>query len=352
MNTTSDDEENEQVESKKGKTTNKITKNTKAITKTKTKSTNKTKSKNKNEDSDDYTPSDDQASDNDSPSDDSTENDEEDEDWNVTIKRKNPAKSRSKKSKDDNNNETSSIDKEDNDGEKLLHVPSLGCMGLCEPEAKILMFPNPNKSAKCHYRTFLTAVESSDKKHKTFVCTVPLMAEKLVDTCLKNNYIPGLTLKNEKDYRKQTTVGESRFDFSGTDEDGKDFLLEIKAVPLAYHENVIIKQIPFIDTKKYDWNDKIALFPVGEKYRKTEVISPRALKHLEQLESIKLADKKDKKRCIMCYVVQRSDCNRFEISNNCPTYKKAVEKAKKNGVEVIVLYMHWTEDGECYLKNE
>ena len=43
------------------------------------------------------------------------------------------------------------------------------------------------------------------------------------------------------------------------------------------------------------------------------------------------------KRAIICYVIQRNDVKSFEPSACDPIYKSAVEKAIKNGVEMIVL---------------
>ena len=53
---------------------------------------------------------------------------------------------------------------------------------------------------------------------------------------MKKNYIK--ELQNIKSYKTQTKIGKSRFDFSGVDENGVEFILEVKNVPCAYYENV------------------------------------------------------------------------------------------------------------------
>ena len=66
------------------------------------------------------------------------------------------------------------------------------------------------------------------------------------------------------------------------------------------------------------------------------------------MEEIK---KTTNKRAINCYVIQRNDVKSFEPSYCDPIYKSAVEKAIKNGVEMIVLKVKWNENGESFYIN-
>jgi DNA-binding sugar fermentation-stimulating protein len=50
-------------------------------------------------------------------------------------------------------------------------------------------------------------------------------------------------------------------------------------------------------------------------------------------------------RCIMCYVTQRTDVNRFQISVIDPEYRSMVRKAVDTGVEIIVMVVKWNKDG-------
>jgi DNA-binding sugar fermentation-stimulating protein len=52
-------------------------------------------------------------------------------------------------------------------------------------------------------------------------------------------------------------------------------------------------------------------------------VSPRALKHIRELTLIK---RESKTRCIMCYVIQRTDVDRFQPSIIDPEYREAVKK--------------------------
>ena len=67
-------------------------------------------------------------------------------------------------------------------------------------------------------------------------------------------------------------------------------------------------------------------------------MSPRALKHIRELTTIRGMSKT---RCILCFVVQRSDVNRFTASVADPEYKAAFEEARKSGVEIVVMVVEW-----------
>ena len=238
------------------------------------------------------------------------------------------------KSKYDNNEE-----KKDEE-EYLLHTPCLGCGGLCDAGSEILMYPI---KTKCKYRAFLSVVR--EKNHTIYVGIEPNSAEVITELALKKNYIK--ELQNIKSFKTQTKIGKSRFDFSGVDENGVEFILEVKNVSCVYYKNVTTeKERKNIDSSKYKWNEKIGIFPIGKINRKTKTISERALKHIRELEEIKMTTNK---RAIICYVIQRNDVKSFEPSACDPIYKSAVEKAIKNGVEMIVLKVKWDDKGYCSL---
>ena len=124
------------------------------------------------------------------------------------------------------------------------------------------------------------------------------------------------TLQNVKSYKRETSIYvpgkvDSRFDFTGIDCNGVPFIMEVKNVPLADYEDITAK-----DRKKKcyddrDVNSKVAYFPDGYRKKSTEPISPRALKHIQELTLIK---KESVTRCIMCYVIQRTDVCCFQPS--------------------------------------
>jgi DNA-binding sugar fermentation-stimulating protein len=234
-----------------------------------------------------------------------------------------------------------------NDNEILAHTASLGCCGLCEAGSTILFAPMKNKDpTKCIYSAQLAII--NEKNNEIIIGIHPKLAEQLVEKCLTNNYLS--ILKNVKSYRRETVIFvenkvDSRFDFSGIDENGVPFIMEVKNVPLADYEDICAKDRK---GKCYDdlpYNSKVAYFPDGYRKKSADTVSPRALKHIKELTLIK---KESKTRCIMCYVIQRTDVNRFQPSIIDPQYREAVKLALEAGVEIITLVIEWTKQGEAY----
>jgi DNA-binding sugar fermentation-stimulating protein len=238
--------------------------------------------------------------------------------------------------------------------EILGHTASLGCCGLADAGARVLIAPVPKtkqhkkdeEKIKCEYRVYLSIF--TEKGCEIIIGIYPKLAENIVESALNKNLFTNL--RNIRSYRRETAIYvenkvDSRFDFSGIDENGISFLMEVKNVPLADYEDITAK-----DRKKkcYDNEEidsKVAYFPDGYRKKSTDTVSPRALKHIKELTLIK---SESKTRCIMCYVVQRTDANRFQPSIIDPEYREAVKNALDVGVEIIVMVVRWTREGEAY----
>ena len=206
------------------------------------------------------------------------------------------------------------------DQEILGHAPALGCNGLSDAGATILMCPS-----------------TSDKCSHTIHCSVnntqvigihPKSAEKLAESALTHNCLT--TLRNIKSYRRETKINDSRFDFTGVDANDIPFIMEVKNVPLTGTGSL----------------SRTAIFPVGHRKKVSEPISPRALKHTRELTLLR--KDKDNIRCIMCYVIQRTDVDAFQPSDLDPEYKEAVKLAHEAGVEIITLVVEWNLAGEAH----
>lgn len=235
-----------------------------------------------------------------------------------------------------------------NDKEVLGHSPALGCGGLADVGSSIYMIPTHAKS-KCDYTLYLS--EYSDKDHpndKVLVGIHPKMAEQLMEISLKKNKLT--RLQNVKFYRKETMLQipnfvHSRFDFTGVDEDGKHFILEVKNVPLADYEDLPAKERKNKSYENRDFNDKVAYFPDGYRKKTTDPISPRALKHVQELTKIR---KYSKVRCLLGFVIQRDDVSCFQASVIDPQYRRAIQHAIAEGVEIFAMVIKWTEEGNAY----
>lgn len=236
--------------------------------------------------------------------------------------------------------------------EILAHSASLGCCGLADIKSTVLMtLSNTKKKTKqtnkanmnCSHTIYLSIVEKNQ-----IIGINPKLAEKLVESALTKNCLS--KLKNIKRYRRETTIHvknkiNSRFDFTGIDENGIPFIMEVKNVPLADYEDVTKKDRSKIDFTNYSFDSKVAYFPDGYRKKSLDTVSPRALKHIKELTTICV---EAKIRCIMCYVIQRTDVNRFQPSIIDPEYREAVKNAIDSGVEIITLVVSWNREGEAY----
>lgn len=233
------------------------------------------------------------------------------------------------------------------DQEILGHSPSLGCCGLADKGAIVLMTPTSScgstKQPVCSYRIDLAIYREDDKE--IIVGINPKLGETIAEEALKQNCIA--CLQNVKSYTREVKIMNSRFDFAGIDENGTPFVLEIKNVPLADYVDVPKKDrihcLAQLEHKNF--NEKIAYFPDGYRKNSTDVVSPRALKHIQELEEIAITGKV---RAILCFIVQRNDVKQFQTSNIDLIYKAAVYKASQNGVEIITIQVEWTTQGKCY----
>jgi DNA-binding sugar fermentation-stimulating protein len=243
--------------------------------------------------------------------------------------------------------------------EIIAHSASLGCCGMAEENAQVLLVELPEKnnveSQKCSHRICLSIFRDSyHSGYESIVGIYPKLAEQLAENALKGGFIS--SLKNIRSYKRETVIKikdkvDSRFDFSGIDENGIPFVMEIKNVPIAYYE-----ETPYIKDKKSkskkeivdyssrSFDSKVAYFPDGYRKKSTDTISPRALKHVKELTIMK-TESSPQIRTLLCFVIQRDDVECFKPSSLDPEYKDAVKKANESGVEIIAMVIKWNKDG-------
>jgi DNA-binding sugar fermentation-stimulating protein len=242
----------------------------------------------------------------------------------------------------------------DTQEEVLGHTASLGCCGLADVTASVLIGPSSasktkpknKENMKCSHTVYLSLLRNNGNEE--IIGIHPKLAENLTESALKNNYLK--RLQNVKRYRRETVIYvkdkiDSRFDFTGVDKDGIPFIMEVKNVPLADYEDVTAKERGKMDFTGREFNTKVAYFPDGYRKKSLDPVSPRALKHIRELTLIK---QETEIRCIMCYVIQRTDVNRFQPSVIDPAYREAFVEALTAGVEIITMVIKWTKDGEAY----
>lgn len=207
------------------------------------------------------------------------------------------------------------------DGEKetvMVHAPALGCNGLCDKGAIVLLSSLlPKKEAKCLFK-----IELAETMDGVIVGINPKLAEKIVEESIMKS-------DATKNYKREKVILNSRFDFVGTHaHNDQHFVLEVKTVPLC------------VEPGK-------AFFPYGYRKKKTDTVSPRAVKHLNDLIEI---SNHSQANAIMCYVIQRGDADNFIPSDSDSIYKAKFYEAKENGVKLMNLYVSWNREGECFVR--
>ena len=234
-----------------------------------------------------------------------------------------------------------------NDYTTCCHTPSLGCCGMADAGSTVITTPIKSKKCISEYRAELSIF--SDDKGSIVVGINPKLAEDIAQRCLEENLFQHLCVQS---FGSQKTYMNSRFDYAGIDTNNKEFVLEIKNVPQADYVDVDKKErknyTKEINNAKFD--EKIAYFPDGFRKKAKDVISPRALKHIQELE---LLAKTKNIRAILCFIIQRSDTHIFQTSHIDPIYREAVYSAWKNGVEIKTIQVEWTKEGTCiFLRND
>ena len=178
------------------------------------------------------------------------------------------------------------------------HCPNTGSMlGLLDEGNKVYLSESDNEKRKLKYTLEVIKLKSKHvgvNTHRT---------NRIVEKALNENVFT--FIKNIKEIRREVKYGEnSKIDFLVTTSREQAYI-EVKNVTLAR-------------------NKSVAEFP--------DAVTARGTKHLIELGKLK----KKGIRAIMLYIVQRDDCESFQLAKDIdPTYAENLDKAMKRGVEVF-----------------
>lgn len=256
----------------------------------------------------------------------------------------------------------------------IAHSPSLGCGGLITSGVKVYVVESESKAKDKNVSKYiLYHVQNIEKIisgpvpfeiiHSP-ICAHPNMANIIVGKMLEKKMIVGLEnlthikaessieplvkIENFNEDCKLENEKTCRFDFSGTfglEAELLNVLIEVKCVPLADYVDVLpkIRNKTLSEIKPEDKKLK-AIFPYGTA-RKYELVSPRALKHIKNLEAY--SSQKNYKT-FMIYITMRDDVEAIKISELDVEYRKAVFEAQRNGVNLLGYSIRW-ENEKAYL---
>ncbi len=178
------------------------------------------------------------------------------------------------------------------------HCPNTGSMmGLLDKGNQIWLSKSENPNRKLNYTLQIIEVKNSKIGINTH------LTNKIVLDALQSNYID--IFKNAEKIQREVKFGENtRFDFL-INKNNKKFLIEVKNVTLCRKKG-------------------LAEFP--------DAVTSRGLKHIKELLKAKLQGYE----VFLLYVVQRNDCNRFEIAEDIdPEYCELLKKAVKKKLNVL-----------------
>lgn len=181
------------------------------------------------------------------------------------------------------------------------HCPNTGTMmGVAEPNSEVWLSVSDNLKRKLPYTWELVRADGA------LVGINPLNANRVVSGALEAGAVPGVNQYGS--IRREVRYGEgSRVDFLLSEPGLPDCYVEVKNVHLARQNG-------------------LAEFP--------DAVTARGAKHLAELARVKAAGS----RAIMLFLVQREDCDRFQVAEDIdPAYGAALEAAVEAGVEVLCL---------------
>lgn len=223
----------------------------------------------------------------------------------------------------------------------LAHTPSLGCNGMVEKNKKVLL--TRAESGKCDFTVVavkMSELSNGNTEHDEVVEHIigldPRKAETFALDALNNGLIERLDVKEIKG---QITLHDCRFDYVGTSKQGQAFVIEVKNVSIADHEVWPQRVLQSKDFTDRIWNHKIAYYPSNVKGA-NQTVSERSVKQLRTLCRIKRDH--PEMRCIVMFVIQRTDIVQFQPNQWDAIYFQSVKEAHETGVEIYAISAEWS----------
>jgi DNA-binding sugar fermentation-stimulating protein len=222
------------------------------------------------------------------------------------------------------------------------HAPSLGCSGLVEVDSNVYVSGKPPKAEK----------DAAKTTHTIYGTTVyggwrvgvnPMVANKMVRAIIERG-LDSETFQDIAAIDQEVTIGDSRVDIRLTHGDGSVSWVEVKNVPLAHYTNEPAGCADYRAAASQGQGkaqaNKIALFPDGYRKKKTDAVSPRATKHLENL--MERAKAGDRAYCV--FLCQRADAAHFEPAALDTIYSETFKRAMAAGVQILCYVVEWSKD--------
>jgi DNA-binding sugar fermentation-stimulating protein len=239
----------------------------------------------------------------------------------------------------------------------LAHTPSLSCNGMsdmgsdvfvayCPPEEDDMVPNIPGE--KVTHTVFLSYYKETVNNVQIMAINDKLAME-LMESAIEKNLMT--ILPPVKQFKRNTLMRlegkiDSVFSFVGICEDDTQFVMEVNNVPHAEYnhgqpdafQNAITANR--LDMTEMDYNTKSAYFPEKNNTNNAELL--KKIKDLTTIASESIV------RCIIAYVVERTDINKLELSLYNDEYRLAVKNALEHGVHVMPIVISWTSTGVAF----
>ena len=221
------------------------------------------------------------------------------------------------------------------------------CSGLVQDGMEVFVAYTSDKKdihPKCSHIIYLSVFQEGPNEQ--IIAVYPKVAHELVECALEKNYIT--VLKNMKQFKRDIPMFvedkiNTRFDFCGICEDDIPFLIKVTNVPFADYSDLPVKERKKKDYSRKNKDSKIALYP-DFNHRKS-IIDAETMKCIQDMTTIK---RESVIRCILCYVVQRTDTDRFQPSAHDEAYRVVLREAVEAGIIIMPIMVSWTRDGKAY----
>uniref|UniRef100_A0A6C0D7Q3 Sugar fermentation stimulation protein C-terminal domain-containing protein n=1 Tax=viral metagenome TaxID=1070528 RepID=A0A6C0D7Q3_9ZZZZ len=223
--------------------------------------------------------------------------------------------------------------------EVLCHSAALGCSGHIIEGSTVWVLKKEESKAQSKYEIYLI------EENNVMIGCHLLVANKIARRLLKNNMV----LLNTKDVISEYTMNDCRFDFLAKCDD-RMTIIEVKSVPIADYMDGTTKEVEAYLKEFPELKEKIAIFPycttANKRKLSKEPLSERALKHVVHLTNLVKST-----RCVLLFIVQRTDVSQFCITKLDPIYKEACKKALDSGVIIKAISVRW-DARSCYYNKD
>jgi DNA-binding sugar fermentation-stimulating protein len=240
----------------------------------------------------------------------------------------------------------------------LAFTPSLSCDGMSDTGSDVFVAYCPPEEddishlsvtgEKITHTVFLSYFKETVNNVQIMAINDKLAME-IMESAIEKNLMA--ILPPVKQFKRNTLMQlegkiDSVFSFVGICEDDSQFVMEIYNVPYAEYnhgepdafQNAIAANR--FDMTEMDYNTKSAYFPEKNNTNNAELV--KKIKDLTTIASESAV------RCILGYVVQRTDIDKLELSRYNDEYRLAVKKALEYGVRVMPIVISWTPTGVAF----